>query len=42
MRFYYYFYKFNVFPIALVCWTFLCLLYLLATCNKKPQYMRDV
>lgn len=42
MRFFSIFYQRTIFPIALVCWTFLSLLYLLVTCNKPPKYMIDV
>lgn len=42
MRFYTAFYRYNVFPIALIIWTFLTLIYQIATCNRKPKYMRDI
>lgn len=40
MRFYELFYKNNVFPIALVAWSIITLVYMLITCNKKPAYMK--
>lgn len=42
MRFYTAFYRYNVFPIALIVWSFLTLIYQLVTCNKKPSYMKDI
>lgn len=42
MRFYTAFYRYNVFPIALIIWTFLTLIYQLVTCNRKPAYMKDI
>ena len=36
MRFYQAFYRNNVFPIAFIIWSFLTLIYLCITCNKKP------
>lgn len=42
MKFYSAFYSNNVFPIALIIWTFLSLFYLVCTCNKKPAYMREI
>lgn len=42
MRFYTGFYRHNVFPIAFLIWTFLTLIYQIATCNRKPAYMRDI
>jgi len=42
MKFYKFLYEKSIFPIALIGWTFLTLLYLLVTCNRKPKYMRDV
>lgn len=42
MRFYTAFYRYNVFPIAFIIWTFITFLYQLYTCNKKPAYMKDI
>lgn len=42
LRFYSAFYQNNVFSIALIIWTFLTLIYLMITCNKKPAYMKDI
>lgn len=42
MRFYNIFYRYNVFPIALLVWTFITLIYMLITCNRKPKYMRKI
>jgi LMBR1 domain-containing protein 1 len=39
MNFYKFFYDNNVFTIALVIWTFITLIYMLVTINKKPAYM---
>ena len=40
MYFYTFFYEKNVFAIALIVWTFLTLIYMLITINKKPDYMK--
>lgn len=42
MRFFTAFYRYNVFPIALIIWTFLTLIYQIITCNRKPAYMKDI
>lgn len=42
MKFYSAFYQNNVFPIALIIWTFLSLIYMIITCNKKPAYMKEI
>lgn len=42
MKFYSLFYQNHVFPIALIIWTGIALIYILATCNKKPPYMREI
>jgi len=42
MKFYSAFYHNNVFPIALIIWTFLTFIYLLFTCNSKPAYMKEI
>lgn len=42
MKFYALFYQNDVFPIALIIWTGVALIYMLATCNKKPPYMREI
>lgn len=42
MYFYTFFYEKNVFAIAFVIWSFITLIYLLITINKKPAYMQDI
>ena len=42
MNFYKFFYDNNVFTIALVIWTFISLIYMLVTINKKPAYMQSI
>lgn len=42
MNFYKAFYDNNVFTIAFVIWTFVTLVYMLVTCNKKPAYMKEI
>ena len=42
MRFYNIFYRHNVFPIALLIWTLVALVYMVVTINKKPKYMRKI
>lgn len=42
MKFYSAFYQHSVFLIAFVIWTFLTLIYLMITCNKKPPYMKEI
>lgn len=42
LDFYSGFYQNNVFHIALIVWTFLTLIYMVVTCNKKPPYMRNI
>jgi hypothetical protein len=42
MKFYSAFYQNNVFPIALIIWTFLALIYQCFTCSSKPPYMREI
>lgn len=42
MKFYSAFYQNNVFPIAFVIWTGLSAIFLCCTCNKKPEYMREL
>ena len=42
MRFYNAFYENNIFPIILIVWSFLTLIYMCITCNKKPDYMKDI
>lgn len=42
MRFFTVFYRNNIFAIAFVSWTFLVLIYMIATCNRKPAYMKDI
>jgi len=42
MTFYKYFYDKNVFTIAFVVWTFIALIYMLVTINKKPSYLKEI
>lgn len=42
MKFYSAFYQNNVFPIAFVIWAGLSLIFLCLTCNKKPEYMKQL
>ncbi len=42
MYFYTFFYEKNVFTIAFVIWSFITLIYLVITINKKPAYMQDI
>lgn len=42
MRFFTAFYKNNVFTIAFVVWAFIVLIYMIATCNRKPSYLREI
>ncbi len=42
MTFYKYFYDKNVFLIALVVWSFIALIYMLVTINKKPSYLKAI
>jgi LMBR1 domain-containing protein 1 len=42
MKFYSLFYQNHVFPVALVIWAGIALIYMLVTCNKKPPYMQDI
>lgn len=42
MNFYTFFYEKNVFAIALIAWTFIILIYLLITINRKPDYMKEI
>lgn len=42
MKFYSIFYQNDVFPIALIIWAGIALIYMLVTCNKKPPYMQDI
>ena len=42
MRFYTFFYNNTIFHIAFLVWALLTLVYQLCTCNKKPEYMRDI
>lgn len=42
ITFYKYFYDKNVFTIALVIWTFIALIYMLLTINKKPSYLKEI
>lgn len=42
MKFYSIFYQNDVFPIALMIWTGIALIYMLVTCNKKPPYMQEI
>lgn len=42
MRFFTAFYLHNVFSIAFLVWTFLVLIYMLVTCNRKPDYMKEL
>lgn len=42
MKFYSAFYQNNVFPIAFVIWSGLSLIFLCFTCNKKPEYMKQL
>jgi hypothetical protein len=40
MTFYQFFYDKNAFPIAFVVWSFIALIYMLVTINKKPAYLK--
>ena len=40
MRFYNVFYKHNVFAISFIVWSLIVLIYMIATCNRKPSYMK--
>ena len=40
MNFYRFFYDKNIFTIAFVVWSFITLIYMLITINKKPSYMK--
>lgn len=42
MHFYQPIYSSNAFPIALIGWSLLTLIYLLVTCNRKPHYMKKI
>ncbi len=42
MTFYKYFYDKNVFLIAFVVWSFIALIYMLVTINKKPSYLKAI
>ena len=42
MRFFTVFYRHNIFAIAFVSWALLVLIYMIATCNKKPDYMKEI
>lgn len=42
MRFYSIFYQNHVFPIALIIWSGVALIYMLVTCNKKPPYLQEI
>ena len=42
MTFYRFFYEKNAFTIAFVVWSFIALIYMLITINKKPSYLKEI